>query len=106
MDEAFDLSQGIVKCPSCGDEYTHHRRTTVYTVQGGEVGPTLTTRVDQMGGASIEVDGEQNNPSSRRGAVVLHFECESQCKFDIQFIQHKGMTQVISKVIDSPVKDA
>ena len=106
MNEFFDPESGSIHCPSCGNEYTHHRDTTVYTRPEGEDTKTVTTRVNSMAGASIELGGDQDNPSSRRGSVVLHFECESRCKFDLQFVQHKGMTFVYTVVVDAPHKDA
>lgn len=103
IDLVFDFDQGIVKCPGCGDEYTHLRNVSVYSRPQGEDRPTITTRVDSMGGANIELGGEESNPSSRRGAVVLHFECESRCRFDLKLVQHKGMTFVQTDVIEAPV---
>jgi len=85
-----------MQCPACGDEYTHHLSTSIFNREFTEDGPTRLITVDGFG--DITNRPSNDSPSPRRDAVVLHFECESGCRFDLQFIQHKGNTFVVHHI--------
>lgn len=77
-----------VVCPECGHEYTHLLATEVY--QRSEDKATVKVYVDSCEGAGMGMSA--HNPSPRRDAVVLKFECEAGHLFDMTFYQHKGNT--------------
>lgn len=80
----------VVLCPVCGGDLTHHQDTVSYR-RSREDGPTTMTVMST--GESCYVPEDQN-PSPRRHAVVLEFECEAGHAFTLQFVQHKGHTFV------------
>lgn len=87
----------VLACPCCGNEYTHLCNTTVHSRRDGEDGESDAINVTPAG--FIHVSKDIPNPSLRRDAVVLHFDCEAGCLFDLQFVQHKGNTYVEMHVI-------
>ena len=94
---------GALNCPDCGDNYLHHRGTTIFERSEDE---SLTTVIAQNGRTAQVSDFPSDdtcNPSSRRNGVVIEFECE-HCHHDnseelnslplhrLAVIQHKGNT--------------
>lgn len=83
--------EDVLICPICGYDYTHQREVRVYQRPDGEDGVTYRTTVrDRMKFTDI-VMGDKN-PSPRRQAVEIVFECELEHRFVLRFVQHKGMT--------------
>ena len=82
-----------ITCPSCGFDYTLHVGTTIYNRELGEDGPLRKITVDGFG--DITNRPSEGSPSPRRDAIVLHFTCEAGCRFDLEFIQHKGNTFLV-----------
>lgn len=69
---------GALNCPDCGDNYLHHRGTTIFERSEDE---SLTTVIAQNGRTAQVSDFPSDdtcNPSSRRNGVIIEFECE-QC---------------------------
>ena len=67
---------GALNCPDCGDNYLHHRDTTIF--ERGEDGDTTT--VIAQNGRSAQVSDfpsdDTCNPSWRRNGLIIEFECE------------------------------
>jgi hypothetical protein len=82
---------GWLICPKCGCFYMHHIEVRSYT-RIVEDGPTQCVKIGYNN--SIDwVNDTQNNPSSRRGAVGILFQCED-CgeEMELAIVQHKGNT--------------
>lgn len=93
---------GALNCPDCGDNYLHHRGTTIFERSEDE---SLTTVIAQNGRTAQISDFPSDdtcNPSSRRNGLIIEFECE-HCHYDreglnglplhrLAVIQHKGNT--------------
>jgi hypothetical protein len=95
------LEDSLLVCPICGGPNLHHYKVRIYDRgvygreeegEGEESHATVTTEI--CGDTVIKVLGA-DNPSSRRGAVGIFFECE-WCKparpMELTIIQHKGDT--------------
>ena len=80
-------------CPTCRDEWLHHRG--VRTFDRFEDGATG-TEIHISGGTVTRIDSDsalRNNPSLRRGGIIIDFECE-RCGdgLELTISQHKGQT--------------
>jgi len=84
------IIDGVLICPACGHEYTHHRSVNIYHRQH-EDGDTIITRVS---GARVLTEiGARENPSRRRDAIGIVFNCEGcECISELAVVQHKGQT--------------
>jgi hypothetical protein len=90
-------NDGLVVCPRCGGERTHHGAVTIYQRLEGEDGRRiLITRIVNEQIATSVVDAPQAGcPSSRRNGLAIVFECEHcQQHFELTLAQHKGQTLV------------
>ena len=101
---AFDGD--ILKCPECGENYLHHRNTTIFERSEDD---KLTTVIAQNGEevqATKFPSADTCNPSYRRNGIIIEFQCE-HCHYDygdaspeltglfrLAIIQHKGNTFV------------
>lgn len=94
----FTINQTI-KCPRCGNDYTHHGDVTVYSREKEDAKMGFITHVTN--GQTSTVYTEMTlNPSGRRNGIRIDFECEA-CHmsddnpppvFSWLIIQHKGNT--------------
>jgi hypothetical protein len=96
-----EFTRDLLVCPACGFEYTHLRQTVVYQRKED----AKTNKISAPATGDLIRGGEDDNPSPRRDAVVLHFECECGHRFTVTFIQHKGQTFVWSEVADDGDED-
>lgn len=87
----------LLTCPTCGSEYTHHGDVAVFQRPGGEDKPSYVVAPVGMTGAATA-----HNPSPRRDAVRIAFECEnSECpRWHLDIIQHKGQTFILASSAD------
>jgi hypothetical protein len=96
---AFDGD--TLKCPQCGENYLHHRNTTIFERSEDD---KLTTVIAQNGEevqATKFPSADTCNPSYRRNGIIIEFQCE-HCHYDygdaslfrLAIIQHKGNTFV------------
>ncbi len=69
-------------CPCCGYNYTHIDR--VFTRLGR----------DEHEAGIYEGTRQEGTTDSRRSALVVVFDCEAGCKFEVVIQQHKGMNYV------------
>lgn len=92
---------GWLLCPSCGDHYTHHDRVIVF--ERKEDSACSPVEIALPDGASFggtgwgEVDEEvmPNNPSMRKGGVVVTGVCEGcSARWALRIAQTKGQTVV------------
>lgn len=79
--------QVFAVCPVCGCDYTHHHRQVEVFCRAEEDGPSYLLRP----GTNVVLP-TSHNPSSRRGAVRIHFWGECGHAWVLDIIQHKGMT--------------
>ncbi|MDM1765731.1 MULTISPECIES: hypothetical protein [unclassified Acinetobacter] len=86
----FYQNEDFIKCPVCGDPYTHQGKVEIFErcedeTQGNHV---------QVLDDNIQVDRDlSRNPSPRRQGVSIHFKCESGShSFIVDIYQHKGQT--------------
>ena len=80
-------------CPSCGEDYLHHRVTTLYERPEDAV---VTLEIAVSSAAIVTrlcPTSETRNPSSRRHGLAIQFECE-MCGLvgELTIAQHKGST--------------
>ncbi len=95
--------QLVLQCAHCGGDNLHHASVGVWSREGGEDGPSMLTKVmardtdpplDRYPGPVVVTHSDPSgNPSSRRGAVAVFFECESCDETTVLTIaQHKGFS--------------
>jgi hypothetical protein len=99
------LGEEPMECPmdGCVSNWTHLLSVTCYERPGGEDTQTVAYTVSGNGHGVTRFVSDNENPSLRRDATVLHFMCEWGHLFDLQFIQHKGQTlTAITNVRDDP----
>lgn len=82
---------GVLICPRCGSEWTHHRGVTVWDRDNED---SVTGRCVSIGQPMAVVTGGMvGNPSPRRGGLAVHVECEQCAHVSMLCIsQHKGQT--------------
>lgn len=89
------LSDGILRCPACGEDYLHHGRVTVYSRSEDAETVRVITTDGKTTMQETSPNRETGNPSSRRGAVCIAFSCET-CGADghleLAIVQHRGST--------------
>jgi len=79
-------------CPSCGCNYLRHDKIEVFEREpDAETGLHVT-----VGSGKASIDSDLNdNPSSRRHGVNMHFWCENcDAKPVLSVAQHKGNTWI------------
>ncbi len=74
----------LLVCPTCGFEYQKHGTVREF-VRPKEDGPSE----EVSNGRTVPTE---DNPSPRRGAVVVDVEGECGHHWQLQIIQHKGQT--------------
>ena len=93
MKDLCELDYGVFNCPNCKDQWIHHIAVYVFTRdnEDGDVERQLIQTETFMPHAAMPEPPE--NPSPRRGGVIIRFECET-CRAisDLAIIQHKGQT--------------
>lgn len=96
-----DRGMEALECPCCGFDYLRHRRVVVYDQgEDKEYGCTTTIEADTSGNSRInQTSSMAGNPSLRRGAITIEFDCEGCAGWDDRPIrlaleQHKGQTLV------------
>ena len=84
-----------IVCAHCKGENTHLR--SVETFSRAEDASTGTHVVADIYQGSVIVDADLSlNPSSRRDAVIVYFECEYCDKLtELRIIQHKGNDYIV-----------
>ncbi len=83
-------------CPHCGGNYLHQSTVLVYNRREDEDKVTRTI-INQGAISSTTIDNDTSgNPSRRRHALTVFFECEFCQHADLQLhiLQHKGNTFV------------
>lgn len=88
------IEHQLLTCPHCKGEHLHHVRASVLHRREEDDEITIKTTVEKTV-SSVELVGSYLNPSPRRGAVVVEFECED-CDKQIEMVltQHKGQTHM------------
>ncbi len=86
----------VLHCPYCRSDcdYLHQGQVTIYdrSEEDGDV-----TEISILRGHVFDErrpSSKSNNPSSRRDAIAIRFECENCGKedFELTILQHKGQT--------------
>jgi len=82
-------------CPACGGTSMHSKQITAY--MRPEDGPL--TYEAAINGAVVVTgvvpSSESNNPSGRRGGIIIGFwceDCDDGKRLELLLIQHKGQT--------------
>jgi len=91
-----DTSPDALLCPYCGGNNLHQGTVVVYD-RNEDADKVRRTIVNQGAVSSAEIDNNTSgNPSLRRHALTIFFECELCQHADLQLhiIQHKGITFV------------
>ena len=90
------MYQDKLECPFCGGDFLHQIKVDVF--ERWEDQTTVFhvhTNMEQTVKSQIVNNERSNNPSLRRHAVSITFECEECSKKPILcLIQHKGCTYV------------
>ena len=94
-----DLGQlgALLCCPRCGDGNLHHGRVIVFDRLGEDGERTdVTTVYDGLTATHRLASCEVDNPSGRRGGLVIEFSCEccGDRPLELRIAQHKGNTFV------------
>lgn len=105
-DTDWSVDQNAIECPFCGETYMHHKDVRIY-YRKVDSGDTFIRQIrDHEVGFMVTSEG-RINPSSRRDAIGIRFECECcHGKYDDEpaheikppielcIVQHKGITHV------------
>lgn len=99
-------TDAVLRCAGCGSDYLHHRRVEVFhrpedaprEIVGVFVDGQMQCHTERKLDASGDgVLGE--NPSLRRGGLLVYFDCEHCDKTTVLSIaQHKGRSLIDSEV--------
>lgn len=91
--EALVVENDVLVCPFCASEFVHHREVGVYT-RREEDGPITRTNVEENGNLYVQQLGKDDkDPTERRNAIVIQFECElCEKKFQLEIRQNRGRT--------------
>lgn len=87
IDEWSGGGAWVICCPVCQMDYQHHGGVVVFSRERGEDGPTIVNGV-----FATDEQLDAGNPSSRRGAVRIHFDGECEHSWWLDIVQHKGQT--------------
>jgi len=85
--------EGTLMCPKCEGNNLHHGAVKIYERREDQPTTEITIKNETK---TIEIENDsQNNPSKRRNAVGIYFECE-ECGpvGELTISQHKGSTFV------------
>lgn len=79
-----------LRCLSCGGEYMHHMHAELFYRREDAPSKVVTVSGDGV----VEFDANvTDNPSARRGAVVVALACEGcLAVMELCVIQHKGQS--------------
>jgi len=81
--------EDVLKCPTCGSEYSHATRYRIYwRLEDRETGKA----VEVTRAATTESQSLAGNPSPRRDGLVIEFDGECGHYFELKIYQHKGNT--------------
>ena len=93
-----EIEYGVLLCPECGTDYTHHRRVTVFwrDREDEPFGSCIRSSQDELSATRRQY----GNPSARRDGISIDCRCEA-CKtlFRLHIAQHKGHTLIQTEVI-------
>ena len=107
MSNQVKTEENELVCPSCGGTYLHHQFIEVYLTEEDGSGEKPSMRVSceqEVKGKYkpfVAVDGDmRNNPSARRGGIVIQFWCEGcNLRSRLSLAQHKGQTLIEHKML-------
>ena len=93
----FNGSTSDLICPRCANMHLHHRGVTVFDVAKEDAETAVRTEVSHGKSATRVVANNGENPSSRRGGLVIDFWCEGcgeEKPLQLTIAQHKGSTEL------------
>lgn len=87
---AADFNHNFL-CPNCGESFIHHGVVEVF-YRAREDGPTKVMRIER--GVVTSAGYAADNPSPRRGGMLIYFFCEicGHQDMPLAIFQHKGET--------------
>lgn len=92
------LEGSALRCPSCGNDYLHHERVTVFDTLEDNSARFRKTRVTSIEGDEVNhrVVTTDQNPSARSNGVAIEFWCEN-CDHisELTLAQHKGNSYLV-----------
>lgn len=84
-------------CPRCNSDYLHSSRITIFDRPEDHNYTTVTAVQDGLVANHLIPSGQTENPSGRRHAVAVEFDCEGcgdHGPIELDLSQHKGNTFV------------
>jgi uncharacterized protein (DUF983 family) len=103
---SINMDGDTLRCPQCGENYLHHRNTTIFERSEDDKLTTVIAQSEHEAHISKFPSADTCNPSDRRNGIIIEFECE-HCHYDygdaspeltnrfrLAIIQHKGNTFV------------
>lgn len=97
------FNDDVLMCPVCNGHYLHHGRIEVFVRDTEDSDDGKHVTVDTTGWS--DCDGEMNNnPSCRRGGILIHFNCENcHVKSVLSIAQHKGESILNMGIINTSI---
>lgn len=98
MDE---LNGFVVRCLECGNQCVHHGAVEYYWRRKEDDKTGTYVRARELSVQSRSDHPMNDNPSFRRGGIVIGLHCESGCKMqELHIIQHKGSTHIEHVIVE------
>jgi hypothetical protein len=93
---------GNLECPRCGWGYVHLDEVMFLSSEGSAIRAKADGQGEDEKSFTTEWNITRPTMSDRRFSVVLRGECEGGCLIDVEFAQHKGVTQVYESHAELP----
>jgi hypothetical protein len=87
-------------CPICGDVYLHSGSVRIWNRDEDQNPAPLIAFDEATGGVTMDIVSQENNPSPRRHAIEIDFQCEGcgMAQRTLRLVQHKGVTEMTWRV--------
>lgn len=93
----------FLTCPQCGNTYLHHGRVE-YFARDEDAATGKHSIIEDNGWCESRTDDLKNNPSARRGGILIHFDCElCSGKPVLSIAQHKGITIIQMGLVNESI---
>ena len=98
----IDPDYGAMKCPHCGDIYTHVDGVTILNAAGDRL-HAVAYGEDEQGRIDLTTDRQTETYYGRRHTIIIDIDCENcWTRSSVRLHQHKGNTMAGITYATSP----